>query len=213
MLKASVSLLAEGDLGEVTLAEIGVRAGYSRGLASHYFGTKSRLMAAVVDHLVQSVLAVHPRASPDGMTGADVLRHWLSVSIDDIKRRAPNLRAYFNIVAAYSSAKEVREAFHRENEAILGYLADTVDAGRHDGSVQSNMNRLELATAIAAMARGITWEAHIDPEVDMRVRKKALMQALEAMLAPRSPAHQANATPASRLPRGLVRSSKSTRKR
>jgi hypothetical protein len=168
-------------------------------------------MAAVVDHLVQSVLAVHPRATADGMTGADVLRHWVSVNIDGIRDHSQNLRAYFNIVAAYGSAREVREAFHRENEAILGYLADTVEAGRRDGSVHSNMNGLELATAIAAMARGITWEAHINPEVDLTVRKQALMQALEAMLSELSPADRAAPPPAP--PRGSVRSSRSKWKR
>jgi AcrR family transcriptional regulator len=182
MLNAAISVLAESDMGEVTLAEIGQRAGYSRGLASHHFGTKSNLMAAVVDHLVQTMLDIHPRAAADGLSGADVLRHWVSISIDQIRTDRAKMRAYFGIVAAYGGDEAVRDAFHRENEAILGYLAEAVDAGKKDGSLESDMNRVDLATAIAAMARGIAWEAHIDPEIDLRVRKRALMQALERLL-------------------------------
>jgi AcrR family transcriptional regulator len=42
LLQAAAELIAECGLPAVTLAQVGERAGYSRGIANHHFGTKSR---------------------------------------------------------------------------------------------------------------------------------------------------------------------------
>lgn len=51
MLDAAITLISETGYRGTTLAEIGHRAGYSRGLAHHYFGSKLGLMRAVAKEL------------------------------------------------------------------------------------------------------------------------------------------------------------------
>ena len=49
LLGAAAELIAETGPSGVTLANIGERAGYSRGLATHHFGSKGAMMQRLVD--------------------------------------------------------------------------------------------------------------------------------------------------------------------
>ena len=49
LLDAAAELIGEIGPGAVTLANIGERAGYSRGLATHYFGSKGAMMRRLQD--------------------------------------------------------------------------------------------------------------------------------------------------------------------
>src|SRR3546814_16607688 len=52
MTDAAVALIVEHGIAAATLAAIGERAGYSRGLVTHRFGTKARLLAHLHDPFV-----------------------------------------------------------------------------------------------------------------------------------------------------------------
>lgn len=49
LVEAAAELIGELGVARVTLAGVGERAGYSRGLATHYFGSKGALIQRVVD--------------------------------------------------------------------------------------------------------------------------------------------------------------------
>ncbi len=51
MFEAALSLINERGAADTNLSEVGIRAGYSRGLASHRFGNKENLFAFVVRRL------------------------------------------------------------------------------------------------------------------------------------------------------------------
>src|SRR5260370_39403706 len=51
MTRAAIHLLVDKGIAGTTLAAIGANAGYSRGLVTHRFGSKSGLLAHVVGYL------------------------------------------------------------------------------------------------------------------------------------------------------------------
>ena len=51
ILDAATRLVAVKGLDELTLADAGEAAGYSRGLPSHYFGSKAELLSAIVEYI------------------------------------------------------------------------------------------------------------------------------------------------------------------
>src|SRR5690349_499331 len=67
MTEAAVSLLVERGIAGTTLAGIGERSGYSRGLVTHRFGSKAGLLAHVHDSIaaewLRRVQAVVGRAT------------------------------------------------------------------------------------------------------------------------------------------------------
>ncbi|GCC47456.1 hypothetical protein chiPu_0031804, partial [Chiloscyllium punctatum] len=54
ILEAAALIVAENGLEAITLAEAGARAGYSRGLPSHYFKTKADLLSALGAYIIDS---------------------------------------------------------------------------------------------------------------------------------------------------------------
>ena len=58
ILEAAALIVAENGLEAITLAEAGARAGYSRGLPSHYFKTKADLLSALGAYIIDSFMVV-----------------------------------------------------------------------------------------------------------------------------------------------------------
>src|SRR3954447_15881270 len=70
LLDAAAELIGEIGPGAVTLANIGERAGYSRGLATHYFGSKGAMMRRLVDNVTdQFQVAIFVEHQADSSLG------------------------------------------------------------------------------------------------------------------------------------------------
>ena len=72
MTDAAVGLLVERGIAGTTLASIGERAGYSRGLVTHRFGSKAGLLAHVHDSVAAEWLR-HVGGFVDEATGIAAL--------------------------------------------------------------------------------------------------------------------------------------------
>src|SRR4051794_7961460 len=54
IMETAIELLAAGGYAKLTLADLGERAGYSRSLATHYFGSKRKLLSAVIAYVLSN---------------------------------------------------------------------------------------------------------------------------------------------------------------
>src|SRR2546426_956769 len=68
ILVAAEEIVAEFGFDRLTLAQVGERAGCSRGLPSHYFPTKDDLLSALGRYIVESYNA-RREARTQGVTG------------------------------------------------------------------------------------------------------------------------------------------------
>ncbi len=66
-------LFAERDFSAVSIRDIAQAAGVSHGLVQHHFGTRERLIAAIVQNEIDE-LAARPRALPAGASDLERLR-------------------------------------------------------------------------------------------------------------------------------------------
>ena len=67
LIEAAVEVVAEQGVGAATFESIGRRAGYSRGLATQRFGSKEKLIEAVIGHLHERQEAALARNRIDEM--------------------------------------------------------------------------------------------------------------------------------------------------
>src|SRR5262249_5707497 len=51
IMSTAIRIIAEQGLDQLTLAQAGESAGYSRALPAHYFGSKNDLVIAVAEHI------------------------------------------------------------------------------------------------------------------------------------------------------------------
>src|SRR5262252_5626489 len=93
MLEAAAKIVAERGLENLTLAECGEAAGYSRGLAAHYFDSKAGLLSAIATHIVSEYSFRHRADLPNQVGLAGVL-DTIAFYIDSGRAHPMMLRAF-----------------------------------------------------------------------------------------------------------------------
>jgi AcrR family transcriptional regulator len=165
LLRAAGDLVAEGGYQSMTLATVGERAGYSRSLATARFGSKGKLLEALVEEIVVrwDVQTVEPQTQ--GLTGLEALRVLLN-GIKDAYARDPRSLSilYALIFEAVGPVPELHDrfvAFHmNQRKRIATYLRNGVE----DGSIRAGVDPELQAALIVAQLRGVGYLWKLDPD-------------------------------------------------
>ncbi|MFI5953153.1 TetR/AcrR family transcriptional regulator [Cryptosporangium sp. NPDC051539] len=182
IVETAIRLLADGGYANMTLADLGERAGYSRSLAAHYFGSKPKLLAAVVDH----VLRDNPLARLDeSLSGLARVEAELSAVFEGLEKDPNPVRAYLVITfEAITTVPELRPVVHQQNVAFRGRIQSALRDGAMVGTVRRELDAGSVGIAITAMVRGIVWEWFTDSSLDLAVCRRALLGHVVALCAP-----------------------------
>src|SRR6478735_211829 len=136
LIHAAGDLVAEGGYQSMTLATVGERAGYSRSLATARFGSKAKLLEALVDEIVHrwDVETVAPVQR--GLTGLDAL-HVMLTSIKNAYAKNPKSLTilYALIFEAAGPVPELRERFVEFHRGMRTRIAEYIRSGLKDGSI------------------------------------------------------------------------------
>ncbi len=165
LLEAAAELISERGYASMTLAAVGERAGYSRGLVTARFGSKRELLEALVDRITTSwnVRNVQPRTV--GRSGLD----GLIVTLDAIRlqaRRDPAAlrRLYALQFEALGPVPELRAHFVEFHRTMRLDMAAFVRRGLRDGSVVPGTSPKAEGAAIVGSLRGIGYQWLLDPD-------------------------------------------------
>lgn len=168
MLAAAAELVAEKGVDGLTLAEAGERAGYSRGLAAHYFASKDALLAAMAEAIHEEFNAQR-RERLRGTAGMARLLATIDASFERPSVGLVKMRAYLAVLmgAAHKPAlAEAVAAFNRESATDFGRLIQT---GIAAGEIRGDIDARSQALILSAALRGIMAQWVIDPEgVDLK---------------------------------------------
>lgn len=107
---AAAELIGEIGPNRMRLSDIGERAGYSRGLATHYFGTKGDLVRQIMDTVTDDFhreLAGHDQTQGAVASVSDIVETYLS----RLRRDEPMIRARIALWAEAASVA-VRQNGH-----------------------------------------------------------------------------------------------------
>ncbi|WP_319431606.1 TetR/AcrR family transcriptional regulator [Mycobacterium sp. RTGN5] len=179
LIAAAADLVGEVGPARVTLANVGERAGYSRGLATHHFGSKGALM----QRLVETVTHQFRSAMFDRGESADPiteLRTLIGIYFDVMADLQPVNRARLVLWAdaVANPAGDTRAtmvAADREfREEIEKRIAVAISAGLAPNTIHPQ----GLATVVVAVLRGVALQSLIDDDVDL----EAARSEIEALL-------------------------------
>jgi AcrR family transcriptional regulator len=161
---AAIELLGEKGYAGTTFAEISQRAGMSRGLVTHHFGSKEQCMLAVVEAIrtkVQSLLA-EAGDSTRGLDALDLLIDGYLLGEDPWYSQA--VRAmYVIIIEAVTSSPGLLPAVAEHNAVVRRMIADWIAEAHQDGAIELRGNALDVATVVEALLRGVLLQCLADP--------------------------------------------------
>lgn len=160
VLDAAMALIARSGSRAVTLAEVGEAAGYSRGIVYHHFGSRERLLEAVVDEAQRFDV---PAYQGDGL---DYLVRIIEAYLRNVVQRTPSARAFLQLWGEAIAADPMLAPLFASRDAdFRQLLANVVRQGVADGSIRPDASPAEAAVLIVALVRGTGMQLIAQPPV------------------------------------------------
>lgn len=183
LLHAAAELIAEIGPARVTLANIGERAGYSRGLATHYFGSKGAMMKRLVDE----VTAQFRRAIVDDgkpRSAAEDLHSLTGTYFDVIADLQPVNRARLVLWAdaVATGSPDIRPAMVAADRDFRAAIVTGIERGIAAGEIDAAVSPEGLATVLIAMLRGVALESLLHDDIDLGACRREVEALLDQRL-------------------------------
>ena len=163
LLDAAVELFAERGVERTTLAEVGVRAGYSRGHTTFVFGTKDQLIEHAAAHARDRFLHEAQAQIAGEADGLGKLLNIADYYMRSVKSAPTYVRAFF---AMWGTAmpSNADPAIARYDPGARKILASLIKEGQRDGSVSTELSPKATALALLGLFRGIGGQLMISPD-------------------------------------------------
>ncbi len=186
LLGAAAELFAAQGVAETSLAQIGERAGYSRGLANHHFGSKSELIERLAER-VQTSFTDSLEISESDNARETILRI-VRAYVGHSEVLSSELRALFVMWGASFPSESSVIGFADADARTRATLATWIERGQADGSVSPDVQPAAAAAALTGMLRGVVAQCLVDPAAfDVGAVQAECERMVGAGLAPSTP--------------------------
>lgn len=159
LLEAAAELVVEEGVRAVTLARVGERAGYSRGLVTHHFGGKQALLEQLA-HTTQTGFVPGLDTLPPGL---DRLLRLIDGYLSRLSDPDVLSRAFLVLWAESMTSRELAPIFRERDNAFRDDLRQEITAGITEGTIRADVDPEQIAVAIAGQLRGIALQCLLDP--------------------------------------------------
>ncbi len=153
LLTAATELIAEQGVQQTSFVHIGERAGYSRGLASHYFDSKEAMIDAIARRLQDRFHA--QVGDVVGEDGLGTLLRTADAFIDQALSPSKDARAYLVLWTAGLRENGDNAPFIEADRRTSIKVAALVEIGKNDGSISKDTLSSEFAEICLALIRGV----------------------------------------------------------
>ncbi|MEJ2383224.1 MAG: TetR/AcrR family transcriptional regulator [Xanthomonadales bacterium] len=167
MVHAAIELLSETGIKGTTLVAIGERSGYSRGLATHHFGSKAGLFRTVLKRLSAAWSRKLTRALA-GASGLEAIEIAIDTHLAHVLRHPEYIRVQYLLWgAAIDPSSEfkpnVTEFMRIQRESVAGWIAD----GQQRGEIRPELDPARLAEQYYGALIGINQQWQVSPDFDL----------------------------------------------
>ena len=159
LLNAAAELVVEHGVRSLTLARVGEQAGYSRGIVTHYFGSKQ----ALIERLARATQAGFVPGLGGLPPGLDRLLLLISGYVGALGPVGVMSRAFLLLWAEAPTDPELAHIFRERDEAFRADLRADVQAGVADGTIRPDVTAANVAVEVVGQLRGIGLQRLLDP--------------------------------------------------
>jgi AcrR family transcriptional regulator len=183
MLDAAMRLIAERGAAGTSLGDIGIAAGYSRGLPSERFGSKLSLLEALIDRS-EGWFQKRLDVALARKTGLDAVLARISAHLDAAMHDPMATAALYSLyVESISVLPELRPRIAAFSNGFQRGFADHLREGQRLGQIRTDVSCKSQAVVIVGAVRGLIIQSLIDRRPnDLQSGKKALLRLFESSL-------------------------------
>lgn len=183
MLEAARRLIGSQGPNRVSLADIGVEAGYSRGQPTHHFGSRRNLLRALALD-IQDRFRREMAAAVSQARGLKGLRELIAFYFGRTDPRWTNTRAALVLlVDGLLEGSEIADIMSEYNAGWMALIGDRIREGIEDGEIRADADPAAQASLLFGALRGVLLQYLIDPrQVDLKLTSVTMTANLEAAL-------------------------------
>ena len=168
LLDAAAEIIVESGYEGLSIAAVGERAGYSRGLVTARFGSKDRLIDALIDRTTvrwqEQILLPALDETPGRGRVVETYRAMATQWESD---RAAMLCLWALLFNAVASGGHLRRRCYEHHEATRAIVTRWVERGQADGSIRTDVDPGAEATYELGVLRGIAYQRLVDDRFDV----------------------------------------------
>jgi AcrR family transcriptional regulator len=182
--EAAIELIVESGIQRTTLQAVGERAGYSRALATHRFGSKSGLFAHVLRTASADWLARVQQAVGERV-GADALCAATDAALRFIRERPNEVRAMYMLwFLSIDLATDYRPNIASVHRAQRRDVVDWIRGGQRRGLVDSRIDAARIAEQYCASMAGIAYQWLVNADMQLEAMYEELKKNIRGRLQP-----------------------------
>ena len=179
IVQAAFDIVARRGVDQLTLAEAGEEAGYSRALPAHYFGSREALLASVAEHAVANYRKRLIERTAPADDGIRSLLASIAFYIDDSRGWPKKLRAFHEVMNAGLRWPAIAGVVARLNQEWIDRIAAQLRSAQAKGDVRADLDPVAEAVAVSGAMRGIMAQWLIAPEsIDLDAVRDAYIAGL-----------------------------------
>lgn len=168
IINAAMELFSEKGYQRTTLIQIGQRAGVTGTLVSNRFGSKERLLRAVLAHILnrfEKSEAQLYKQSKDTSTVSQQLDQFVRMYLEDVAEQGARIRALYVIMGeALGALPEISEEVSRVNSVFRGEIKDYLNRGVSLEEFNSELDPEIVSTLMVGLLRGISMQILFEPD-------------------------------------------------
>jgi AcrR family transcriptional regulator len=169
MYNAAIKLICETGTHNTTLKDIGEHAGYSRGLASHRFGSKDTLFANLIFNF-NIRWAAHLQRRLQGQSGLSSLFTALESVEEFLIEESEYMRAMYSLwYESIGSHSEVKQRLTEYHQAYRRDVSSWVRRGQAEQSIGQHIDPDRYAVQYCSFIFGTIYQWLVAPDcIDIR---------------------------------------------
>jgi len=161
--KAAIKLIAKEGPKDMSLAKLGKVAGFSGGLISYRFGSKSNMLKAVADRILElwEKRVLEPALSDE--SALVDLKTLGRLYFESVKRKSDLILALFRLMNdSYSTHKELKSKFSDWDNNARNVIVQLIEKGLASGEIKETVDSQGFAIFFIAILRGTAMQYFLD---------------------------------------------------
>jgi AcrR family transcriptional regulator len=184
LMEAAIEVISRKGSSGTTMAEVGLTAGYSRGLPGERYGSKLNMLVEVIIHL-RNLFRQKVEAELGDLKGLEALETRLQAHVGWARENPVALKTlYFLMMESMTVSPELRhevtalESYYRDG--IVRHLREAIEAGE----ISSRVDPEHYGVLILGTTRGVIQQMMVSQQnIDVRWVRDNLLRTTRILLA------------------------------
>jgi len=183
--KAAIKLIAKDGSTNMSLAKLGTQAGFSGALVSYRFGSKSNMLKAVADRILELWERRVLKPALLNESALVDLKMFCKLYLQSVETKSDLILAQYRLMNdSYSTHKELKRRFSNFDIRARAAIVELLEKGKASGEIKASIDVDGFSILFIGMLRGTAMQYFLNEKnVDLNQAHVMIADILDAIVA------------------------------